>query len=174
MRPLYDDGVEQAQEAATRDYVLQAWQGRRRGAGREHLSAARSPPTAGSPRPRLRSLASTCPRLADAVDGRRAARRRFSASGASLRPSPLELQGNCPDCRMPLGKTPCALLRHARPQHRGGSRGPADFDAVSERTSRSAEVRYQMRHEWAVSAEDVLWRRSKLGLRVSEEAAAAA
>jgi glycerol-3-phosphate dehydrogenase len=28
-----------------------------------------------------------------------------------------------------------------------------------------------MRHEWAVSAEDVLWRRSKLGLRVSKEEA---
>ncbi|HEY6257187.1 MAG TPA: glycerol-3-phosphate dehydrogenase [Xanthobacteraceae bacterium] len=30
-----------------------------------------------------------------------------------------------------------------------------------------AEVRYLMDHEWARSAEDVLWRRSKLGLRVS-------
>jgi glycerol-3-phosphate dehydrogenase len=30
-----------------------------------------------------------------------------------------------------------------------------------------AEVRYLMEHEWARTAEDVLWRRSKLGLRVS-------
>jgi glycerol-3-phosphate dehydrogenase len=30
-----------------------------------------------------------------------------------------------------------------------------------------AEVRYLMQHEWARTAEDVLWRRSKLGLRVS-------
>jgi glycerol-3-phosphate dehydrogenase len=29
------------------------------------------------------------------------------------------------------------------------------------------EVRYLMQHEWARTAEDVLWRRSKLGLRVS-------
>jgi glycerol-3-phosphate dehydrogenase len=28
-------------------------------------------------------------------------------------------------------------------------------------------VRYLMQHEWARTAEDVLWRRSKLGLRVS-------
>ena len=28
---------------------------------------------------------------------------------------------------------------------------------------------YLMRHEWARSAEDVLWRRSKLGLRVSAD-----
>jgi glycerol-3-phosphate dehydrogenase len=37
----------------------------------------------------------------------------------------------------------------------------------------SAEVRYLMRHEFAESADDVLWRRSKLGLRVGAEAEAA-
>ena len=30
-----------------------------------------------------------------------------------------------------------------------------------------AEVRYLMAHEWAQTAEDVLWRRSKLGLLTS-------
>jgi glycerol-3-phosphate dehydrogenase len=33
----------------------------------------------------------------------------------------------------------------------------------------AAEVRYQMQHEWAMTADDVLWRRTKLGLRVSVE-----
>ena len=33
----------------------------------------------------------------------------------------------------------------------------------------AAEVRYLMRKEWAQTAEDVLWRRSKLGLRFSED-----
>jgi glycerol-3-phosphate dehydrogenase len=33
-----------------------------------------------------------------------------------------------------------------------------------------AEVRYLARKEWAQSADDVLWRRSKLGLHVSAEA----
>jgi glycerol-3-phosphate dehydrogenase len=32
-----------------------------------------------------------------------------------------------------------------------------------------AEVRYLMQHEWAESADDVLWRRSKLGLLFSDE-----
>ena len=32
-----------------------------------------------------------------------------------------------------------------------------------------AEVRYLMRQEWAESADDVLWRRTKLGLRISGE-----
>jgi glycerol-3-phosphate dehydrogenase len=31
-----------------------------------------------------------------------------------------------------------------------------------------AELRYQQQHEWAVSGDDVLWRRSKLGLHYSE------
>jgi glycerol-3-phosphate dehydrogenase len=30
-----------------------------------------------------------------------------------------------------------------------------------------AEVRYLMSHEWAYTAEDIVWRRSKLGLRLS-------
>jgi glycerol-3-phosphate dehydrogenase len=33
----------------------------------------------------------------------------------------------------------------------------------------AAEVRYQMTHEWAQVADDVLWRRSKLGLLLSRE-----
>ncbi|MCZ8146619.1 MAG: glycerol-3-phosphate dehydrogenase, partial [Roseomonas sp.] len=31
----------------------------------------------------------------------------------------------------------------------------------------AAEVDYLKAHEWAVSAEDILWRRTKLGLRLS-------
>ncbi|MEO9903453.1 glycerol-3-phosphate dehydrogenase [Nisaea sp.] len=34
-----------------------------------------------------------------------------------------------------------------------------------------AEVRYLMNREWAVTAEDILWRRSKLGLRLSKDQA---
>jgi glycerol-3-phosphate dehydrogenase len=37
----------------------------------------------------------------------------------------------------------------------------------------AAEVRYLMREEWAQSAEDVLWRRSKIGLHASPDKAAA-
>jgi glycerol-3-phosphate dehydrogenase len=36
-----------------------------------------------------------------------------------------------------------------------------------------AEVRYLMRHEWAETADDVLWRRSKLGLRLAADEQAA-
>jgi len=30
------------------------------------------------------------------------------------------------------------------------------------------EVEHLIRHEWALSADDILWRRTKLGLRLSE------
>ena len=36
----------------------------------------------------------------------------------------------------------------------------------------AAEVDYLVRREWARSAEDILWRRSKLGLHVPADAAA--
>jgi glycerol-3-phosphate dehydrogenase len=42
--------------------------------------------------------------------------------------------------------------------------GPCFGDALT-----AAEVRHMMRCEWAERAEDVLWRRSKLGLRLSAE-----
>ncbi len=44
-----------------------------------------------------------------------------------------------------------------------------DFGA----TLTEREVRWLMKHEFARTADDVLWRRSKLGLRVDEEQAAA-
>ncbi|HTI02170.1 MAG TPA: glycerol-3-phosphate dehydrogenase, partial [Acidisoma sp.] len=35
-----------------------------------------------------------------------------------------------------------------------------------------AELTYLVAHEWVRSAQDILWRRSKLGLRVTQEQAA--
>ena len=35
-----------------------------------------------------------------------------------------------------------------------------------------AEVRYLLDQEWAVTAEDILWRRTKLGLRLTAREAA--
>jgi glycerol-3-phosphate dehydrogenase len=50
--------------------------------------------------------------------------------------------------------------------------GAQSLDALGPRFGEDltgAEVRYLMRHEWAHDAEDVLWRRSKLGLRLSKD-----
>jgi glycerol-3-phosphate dehydrogenase len=83
----------------------------------------------------------------------------------------LELRGIAPACPEPLARR---LARSYGTRARSiveGSRGPADFAAAFGADLSEREVRYLMRHEWAVGAEDVLWRRSKLGLRVSKEEA---
>jgi glycerol-3-phosphate dehydrogenase len=43
----------------------------------------------------------------------------------------------------------------------------ADLGRVFGADLTEAEVRYLMAEEWAARGEDVLWRRSKLGLRLS-------
>jgi len=48
----------------------------------------------------------------------------------------------------------------------GEAKGPEDIGPFFGPLS-AAEVRYLMKEEWAQTADDVLWRRSKLGLRFS-------
>ena len=54
-----------------------------------------------------------------------------------------------------------------------GARSAGDLGRVFGADLTEAEVRYLMREEWAHTAEDVLWRRSKLGLRFAPEEIAA-
>jgi glycerol-3-phosphate dehydrogenase len=49
----------------------------------------------------------------------------------------------------------------------GGARSADDLGRVFGADLTEAEVLYLMREEWARTAADVLWRRSKLGLRFS-------
>ena len=57
------------------------------------------------------------------------------------------------------------ILADARDPHELGESFGGELTA--------AEVRYLMRHEFAETADDVLWRRSKLGLRLDRQAVAA-
>jgi glycerol-3-phosphate dehydrogenase len=54
----------------------------------------------------------------------------------------------------------------------GPARGPSDLGEHLGGGLYEAEVEYLVTNEWAMSDEDVLWRRSKLGLHVSGETAA--
>ena len=54
---------------------------------------------------------------------------------------------------------------------RGASK-PAELGETFGADLTAAEVNYLIEHEWARTAEDILWRRSKLGLTVGAEAAA--
>ena len=51
----------------------------------------------------------------------------------------------------------------------GGAKSLADLGRTFGADLSEAEVRYLAQAEWAGTAEDVLWRRSKLGLRFSAE-----
>jgi len=53
----------------------------------------------------------------------------------------------------------------------GAATGPADLGRCFGADLFEAEVRYLMDEEWAQTAEDVLWRRSKLGLRLTRDEA---
>ena len=55
----------------------------------------------------------------------------------------------------------------------GDAQGAADLGTDFGATLTEAEVTYLMAHEYAVTAEDVVWRRSKLGLRLTADQIAA-
>jgi glycerol-3-phosphate dehydrogenase len=55
----------------------------------------------------------------------------------------------------------------------GNAKSLADLGESFGATLTAAEVNYLMAWEWAVSADDIVWRRSKLGLRLSKDQIAA-
>jgi len=55
----------------------------------------------------------------------------------------------------------------------GGAKSFADLGRSFGATLTESEVRYLIANEWACTAEDVVWRRSKLGLRLSADEIAA-
>jgi glycerol-3-phosphate dehydrogenase len=50
----------------------------------------------------------------------------------------------------------------------GAAKSQADLGRTFGADLTEAEVRYLARREWAMTAEDVVWRRTKLGLRLSK------
>lgn len=167
VRPLYDDGASKAQEA-TRDYVL------------EMEEAEGQPPMLsvfGGKITTYRRLAEhALQKLAPFLPGA------SKASWTGKEPLP----GG--DFAVHDQPRIIAQLKRAHPwldetlAHRlviaygtralrllDGARNAADLGRVFGADLTEAEVRYLMREEWARTAEDVLWRRSKLGLRFSLE-----
>ena len=66
--------------------------------------------------------------------------------------------------RAPMGRAPSAFVKHA---HAMADLGRDFGGGLTE-----AEVRYLIENEWARKADDVLWRRSKLGLHLTAGSAA--
>jgi glycerol-3-phosphate dehydrogenase len=169
VRPLYDDGASEAQ-AATRDYVLKV-----EGGG-------------------------DVPPVLNLYGGKITTYRRLAETAMEkLAPflggigRPWTAHAPLPGGDFPVGGVPalaaelralapsCPPQRAERLARAYGTRARRIVDGVRQADDWGAffgadlserEVRYLMENEWARRAEDVLWRRSKLGLRTSAEEAA--
>ncbi|WP_288903455.1 glycerol-3-phosphate dehydrogenase [uncultured Sneathiella sp.] len=166
VRPLFDDGATKAQEA-TRDYVLQ-WQSDEETAPLLNIFGGKITT--------YRRLAEAVLELAEQKLGRK-------NEGWTLK-APL------PGGDFPMDGFP-ALLAKVRDSYPFLERGQSErmlraygtrlFDLLGEASSIAdlgtdfgcglfeTEVRYLMDHEWARSADDILWRRSKIGIGMTKE-----
>jgi len=169
VRPLFDDGASKAQEA-TRDYVIQL----------DHSEGeAAVINIVGGKITTFRRLSEAALEKIEALLGRRV------APWTAAMPLP---GGNFPvtgfDAERDRLKRDFPFLdqAHATRLMRlygtkarvilGSARSRADLGRCFGADLHEAEVRYLMREEWARAAEDVLWRRTKLGLRLTQDEAA--
>jgi glycerol-3-phosphate dehydrogenase len=167
VRPLYDDGASKAQEA-TRDYVLRS------------DSVPPAIQIFGGKLTTYRRLAEAVMERVETALGRRGARWTGSAPlpGGDFPTDGFEalvtrLGARCPwmapaharRLARLYGTRAFALVGEAARAEDMGRRFGGD---LTER-----EVRYLMEAEWAETAEDILWRRTKLGLRLTAEEVAA-
>lgn len=169
VRPLYDDGAS-SDTAATRDYVLE----RDTGAGAPLLSVFGGKITTyrrlaedalGALAPDLPGLAA--PWTAGAP-----------LPGAGFAPQALEAEIAALRAAYPfLGEDWALRLFRAYGREAqemlGDATGPADLGRDFGATLTEAELDWMVRREYARTAEDALWRRSKLGLRLDAGAQAA-
>jgi glycerol-3-phosphate dehydrogenase len=164
VRPLYDDGASEAQ-AATRDYVLKV----DGGAGQPPLLSIFGGKITTYRRlaeAALEKLAQYFPKLGRPwTSGAPLPGGDFPIDGFAAQVARLEAL--CPDCAPTQAER---LVRAYGTRARlivEGVRSRDDFGAMFGADLTEREVRYLMDNEWARIAEDVLWRRSKLGLRLS-------
>jgi glycerol-3-phosphate dehydrogenase len=167
VRPLYDDGVSEAQEA-TRDYVLK-------------LDAPDSMPA-------LLSIyggkITTYRRLAEAalaILSSRLPKARRPAAWTATQPLPggdFPVDGFEELVRQTSARYQFLAQPTVRRLVRGygtrveailaGATAQADLGRNFGADLTEAEVRYLAREEWAMTADDIVWRRTKLGLRMSK------
>lgn len=169
IRPLYNDGASKAQEA-TRDYVLK-------------LAGEKNEPRMlnvfGGKITTYRRLAESALKLVEEAIGARGAP---WTKGATLPGGNIPTNGLDAYCAGIAATRPGIdpaligrLVRTYGTRTEGilaGAAVTADLGHDFGAGLTEAEVRYLVREEWAREADDILWRRTKLGLRMSEEAPA--
>ncbi|MEM6490703.1 MAG: glycerol-3-phosphate dehydrogenase [Pseudomonadota bacterium] len=170
VRPLYDDGTKSA-TAATRDYVLDVSDEDGR-APLLNIFGGKITTYRRLAEAVLKKLAPYYPEATDAW-----------TAGVPLPGGDFPVDGFAAQVDALLVKRPFLERQHAERLVR--AYGALAIDATGGATDEAglgrrfgynlyeAEVRYLMAREWARGAADVLWRRSKLGLRVTADEAAA-
>ncbi|EDP66967.1 glycerol-3-phosphate dehydrogenase [alpha proteobacterium BAL199] len=165
VRPLYDDGASKAQEA-TRDYVLE-WSESR---GAASLSV-------------FGGKITTFRRLAEAaMDHLKRSFPKLGPSWTSTAPLPGgDFEPRGVDAMVGALRERIPDLGHATARRLvraygtrvwsviGKARCVTDLGAAFGADLTEAEVRYLMDDEWAQRADDVVWRRTKLGLRMAKQ-----
>jgi glycerol-3-phosphate dehydrogenase len=165
VRPLYDDGASEA-KAATRDYVFEL----------DTPGGAPLLSIYGGKITTYRRLSEEAlERLAPYLHGTKAKQgwtAKAALPGGDLDVSAVaaliaELKRDYPF----LSEAHAARLAHAYGTRAGkllgSAKAAADLGVWFGATLTESEVRYLMAEEWARTADDVVWRRSKLGLRLS-------
>lgn len=169
VRPLYDDGSEKAAQKVSRDYHLEVQQAP---GGATVLSVYGGKIT-------------TYRRLAEAVlDQVLRTLRREGREWTGDEPLPggdipgADLAAFTAEALRRWSALPAALVERLARLY--GTRMEDILDAVRDlgglgrefgATLTEAEVRYLVRHEWARNAEDILWRRTRLGLALTDPSA---
>ncbi len=166
VRPLYDDGASEA-KAATRDYVFEL----------DTPGGAPLLSIYGGKITTYRRLAEEAlQRLEPYLGGNAKARKGWTGKsplpGGNMDVSALpaltaELQRNYPYLTLEHATRLAHAYGTRAAKVLGNAKSLADLGQSFGATLTAAEVSYLMTWEWAVSADDVVWRRSKLGLRLS-------
>ena len=170
VRPLFDDGASKAQEA-TRDYVLKA----EAPAGQGAIVNA-----FGGKITTYRRLAESMLEKIEEVLGKRGKSWTataplpggdFPATGFDTQVAKLKAEYPFLDAR--LARRLTRLYGTRARSMLGLARSLGDLGRDFGGDLYEVEVRYLVEHEWASTAEDILWRRTKRGLKLSPEQAAA-
>ncbi|KRA42017.1 glycerol-3-phosphate dehydrogenase [Devosia sp. Root635] len=170
VRPLFDDGASAAQEA-TRDYVLKL-------DGDAATGAAIN--VFGGKLTTSRRLAESVLEKIEGVLGKKgpAWTRTSRLPGGTF--EPLAFDAELRRLGMDYAGMPAGLLRRLLRQYGSKARDVLGSASDTGGLGRhfgwdlyAAEVDYLVAHEWARTAQDVLWRRTKVGLRVSADEVAA-
>ncbi len=168
VRPLYDDGASEAQEA-TRDYVLH--KGDREG----------EPPIVnifGGKLTTFRRLAESAMELVEEAIGRKGRpwTHKPKLPGGDFETTAFDqfverLKGEYPWMEADVIHRLCRQFGTNIRMVLAGARNLSDLGKDFGHGLYEAEIRYLAVNEWARTAKDVLWRRTKLGLKFSSEEA---